>query len=67
MVKTVLADNGYKVVMAKDGLEALSLIKENKIDLAILDVVMPKKNGWEVYEGLKEKDSHIKVLFVRIY
>jgi len=67
VVKTVLSDNGYKVIMAKDGLEALSLFKENRIDLAILDVVMPKKNGWEVYEGLKEIDSHSKVLFVSGY
>lgn len=67
VVKTVLADNGYRVILAKDGLEALSLLKENRIDLAILDVVMPKKNGWEVYEGLKEIDFHIKVLFVSGY
>jgi PAS domain S-box-containing protein len=67
VVKTVLTDNGYKVIMAKDGLEAISLFKENRIDLAILDVVMPKMNGWEVYEGLRETNSHSKVLFVSGY
>ena len=67
VVKTVLSEKGYQVILAKDGLEAISLFHENRIDLAILDVVMPKKNGWEVYGELKEADSQIKVLFVSGY
>jgi CheY-like chemotaxis protein len=67
VVKTVLSEKGYQVILAKDGLEAISLFHENRIDLAILDVVMPKKNGWEVYGELKEAGFHIKVLFVSGY
>jgi PAS domain S-box-containing protein len=67
VVKTVLSEKGYQVILARDGLEAISLFHENRIDLAILDVVMPKKNGWEVYGELKKADSHIKVLFVSGY
>ena len=67
VVKTVLSEKGYQVILAKDGLEAISLYHENRIDLAILDVVMPKKNGWEVFEELKKADSHIKALFVSGY
>jgi PAS domain S-box-containing protein len=67
VVKTVLSEKGYQVILAKDGHEAISLYHENRIDLAILDVVMPKKNGWEVFEELKKADSHIKALFVSGY
>ena len=39
-----LENGGYHVIEAKDGLEALSILKKEKIDLAVLDVMMPWMN-----------------------
>jgi len=65
----ILIDSGYKVITAEDGEMAVKLFNENreKIDLLIFDVVMPKKNGWDVYNeigGVKEK---IPVVFFSGY
>ena len=64
-MREVLEDAGYTVVEAKDGKEAIKIFNENKdrIKLLLLDVIMPKKNGQEVYETLKESNPSIKALF----
>ena len=61
----VLTQSGYKVISARDGVEAISKFIYNKesIQLAILDMVMPKKSGKEVYDVIREIRSDIKVLF----
>ena len=61
----VLTQSGYKVISARDGVEAISKFIDNKesIQLAILDMVMPKKSGKEVYDVIREIRSDIKVLF----
>ncbi len=52
-----LEAKGYKVEKAYDGVEAMEKIKEAKPALVILDVMMPRKNGWEVCEEIKTSDS----------
>jgi len=47
----------YKVATAYDGEEAMEKIKEEKPALVILDVMMPRKNGWEVCEDIKNSDD----------
>jgi PAS domain S-box-containing protein len=61
----VLTQSGYKVISASDGVEAISKFIDNKesIQLVILDMVMPKKSGKEVYDAIREIRSDIKVLF----
>jgi len=49
-----LSHNGYEVVSALDGREALEVAAKHKPDLAILDVKMPKADGFEVCEALKK-------------
>ncbi len=65
----VLAGAGYKVLEAKDGEDALKVFTENKekIQLLILDVIMPKKNGKEVYNEIKKEMPDIKVMFMSGY
>lgn len=67
--KEALEHFGYKVLEAKDGLEAYEIFKTNsdKIDLVILDVVMPKMNGKEVYEKIKQIKENIKAIFLSGY
>lgn len=61
---TLLEELGYTVLKAQDGREALTLFEENRnrIDLVILDMIMPGMGGREVFERLKEVKRDIKVL-----
>jgi CheY-like chemotaxis protein len=69
LIREVLTGAGYIVVDAKDGEDALRVFNENKknIQLLILDVVMPKKNGKEVYEKIKATNPDIKAIFISGY
>ncbi|MFH1672234.1 MAG: response regulator [Pseudomonadota bacterium] len=65
LMKVVLDRFGYKVIEAVDGEEAITKFKENKdkIDIAILDVVMPKKDGKAAYEEMKKLRPELKAIF----
>lgn len=69
LMEEVLTRKGYTVIEAKDGEDALWRFMENqdKIDLLILDVVMPRKNGKEVYEDIRKVKPGVKVLFTSGY
>jgi CheY-like chemotaxis protein len=61
---TVLEDNGFATVSAKNGAEALQMIGEAPPDLVTLDIAMPEKSGVAVYRALKESEQlkHIPVI-----
>lgn len=65
----VLSGKGYTTIPATDGEMALALFMENKdtIDLLILDVVMPRMNGKEVFDEVKKERPDVKVLFTSGY
>jgi len=65
----ILSRLGYKVIIAKGGREAIELYKENqpKIDMVILDMIMPDVGGKMAYEKLKEINPDIKVLLASGY
>jgi len=69
MFKEVFETLGYKVFVAKDGLEAIEKYSENKdkIDIILLDLIMPKKNGEEVSLEIKEINPKVKFLFMSGY
>ena len=48
---------GYEVFFANDGWSAIDICKRDKPDLVILDLMLPKLNGWEVCRRIKEDDS----------
>lgn len=56
----------YEVLLAGDGDEALAVARQKKPDLVLLDVMMPKKDGYEVCRALKEDTAtaRIKVVLV---
>jgi hypothetical protein len=68
-VKSVLEGAGYRVIEAVDGSDAVEKFRENKdaIDLLLLDVIMPKMNGWEAYKEIKEIRPKIKAVFMSGY
>jgi PAS domain S-box-containing protein len=55
---------GYDVITAKNGKEAIELYKEHKakIDIVVLDMIMPEMGGGETYDRLKELNPNVKVL-----
>ena len=59
-----LKKEGYTVVTAKDGDEALTKAKQEAPDLIILDIMMPKKNGVEVCEILRTKPAFKETLII---
>ncbi len=54
LVKQILTHKGYEVLTAGDGQEALRLVFANKPDLVLLDVVMPKMDGWQTCSRIRE-------------
>jgi DNA-binding response OmpR family regulator len=63
-LKIGLEDNGFAVDTYTDSALALSDYKTDVYDLVLLDVKMPKMNGFELYEKLREKDSKVNVCFI---
>jgi putative two-component system response regulator len=55
LVSALLSAEGYQVVSAADGEQALNRLKSESIDLALLDVVMPRPTGFEVCQAIKSK------------
>jgi len=59
---------GYRTIEAVDGEDAVDKFKQHQgIDLVIVDSVMPKKNGREVYEEIRTTNPHVRVLFTSGY
>jgi CheY-like chemotaxis protein len=69
LTQEVLSVNGYNVLLAQDGLEALNLFRSHgqDIDLVLLDMFMPHMSGKETYDELKKINPNIKVLFCSGY
>lgn len=61
----ILKKNGYKVLTASNGEEGLQVARAEKPDLIFLDVMMPKKNGYEVCRELKQ-DAELQGIYVII-
>ncbi|MEQ8537220.1 MAG: response regulator [Coleofasciculus sp. D1-CHI-01] len=58
-----LEDEGVEVLIAKNGEEAIETIKTEKPDLVFLDVMMPKMNGFDVCQAVKN-NSEIKDVYI---
>jgi CheY-like chemotaxis protein len=61
--KAVLEYGGYRVITAENGQEAVLLFNNTKIDLVLMDVVMPVMNGVEAYRAIKESAPDVRILF----
>ncbi|NET56835.1 MAG: response regulator [Symploca sp. SIO2E6] len=53
MIAELLRRNGISVIVADNGIEALEQVKEQHLDLVLLDIVLPKMNGYEVCRRIK--------------
>ncbi len=57
MERMILSKNQYDVVTAKDGLEGIEKARSEKPDLILMDVVMPRMDGFEACQKLREADE----------
>lgn len=64
LLEIILVNEGYDVIKAKDGKEALEKFNKNKMDLAILDVDMPAINGFEVCRNIRIKEEKMPVIIL---
>ena len=59
-----LQSEGYLVLPARDGQEALNLVASTRVDLVLLDLNMPVKNGWDTFEQLTAVDPLLPVIII---
>lgn len=55
LLSLYLTGEGYSVLTAENGLQALEKIESSKVDMAILDIMMPEMNGYDVLKRIREK------------
>ncbi|KYK24081.1 hypothetical protein AYK25_01985 [Thermoplasmatales archaeon SM1-50] len=66
LTRTVLELGGYIVVPSYSGEEALRRLEKEKVDLVLLDIMMPGMSGWDVFNRIKKKNKDIKVAFMSV-
>jgi len=64
VLKEALIDDGYEVKIAADGEKALAFATEERFDLVIADLVMPRLNGIELMERIREENPGIGFLII---
>lgn len=64
LLTAVIGGDGYNVIEAKNGEEALDMLDHNHVDLMVLDVMMPKMDGFTVTETLREGGSQLPILIL---
>jgi len=67
LLEIELSLQGYQVILANNGLEALTKIKDRAPDLLILDIKMPDINGLEVLEALRKENKKFPIIICSAY
>lgn len=64
IISDQLKANGYEVTLCSDGLEGFKRFNEDKYHMCILDVMMPKKDGFTLAKDIRKMDKEIPILFL---
>ena len=64
VIKDNLEDKGYKVNLCTDGKMGLQSFYENKVDLCVFDVMLPKKDGFSLAEEIRQTDQQTPIIFL---
>jgi CheY-like chemotaxis protein len=67
LYRSELEDEGYSVILAATGSEALKIVEENPPDLIVLDIQMPGMDGIELLENLLGRDKGIPIILNTAY
>lgn len=57
LVSTILEENGYIALLAENGEEAMDIVRQNRPDLIIMDILMPRQSGIKMYRELKSDET----------
>lgn len=60
----VLTSEGYQILLAGNGVEALEMTAQNIVDLVLLDLNLPKKNGWDTFEVMTKQNPQLPVIII---
>lgn len=63
-IERLLSHEGHRVIIAHDGDEALARVRENRADLVVLDILLPRLNGYQVCRAIKADPAlaHVAIL-----
>lgn len=64
VTKDNLEKKGYDITLCEDGLEASLIFQKQKFDLCILDVMLPKIDGFSLAQKFRDKDKNVPILFL---
>lgn len=64
VIQDTLRDNGYTVHLCRDGKEGLKQFHANQYDLCLLDVMMPKKDGFELARDIRKITEEVPIIFL---
>lgn len=63
LIRLYLQSSGFEVIQAQDGSAALQVVKERPIDLVLLDIMLPGRDGWEVCREIRQR-SFVPIIMV---
>lgn len=64
LISLFLRNEGFEVVEAENGADALELVQSSGIQLVILDIMMPLMDGWELCQEIRKLDADLPLLMV---
>ncbi|MFJ6207159.1 response regulator transcription factor [Lysinibacillus sp. NPDC092081] len=64
LVKVFLQNEGLEVIEATDGVDALSKLDSDKVDMIIMDIMMPNMDGWELCEEIRSFNDNLPILML---
>jgi DNA-binding response OmpR family regulator len=63
-LELILTASGYQVLQTRDGIEALAALRSSPVDLILADIAMPRMNGYELYERVRENPQWVGIPFL---
>jgi len=64
LLKIYLETDGITVLEANDGLKALEIMEKNQVDLALVDIMMPKMDGYQLIKKIRQKNEYIPIIVI---
>ena len=67
LVKILLENSGFEVISACNGKECFNILKNEKVDLVLLDIMLPDMSGWDIFQRIKKMSvNRPKVIFLSV-